>query len=208
MRVKRKNSKPESLPAAAAKRSESAPSAHDSIQSKSRNSQAISTSSHHLDNSHALKQLKEHKQDSVLQAIMQGYKATEAGNGGSLQAPEAAKMGNQALSVGQVIGSKVDSGTSHALGTDGESVTQRALLPSDAFKAQFKDNKERKSNINEYHAQICDDLNLYHKHEYDPGKGVSEEISLKYDIRKMALERVVLGCNLWLHYPVGKPPSD
>lgn len=64
-------------------------------------------------------------------------------------------------------------------------VVQRALIPLAAFKGQFKDDRETQANLGvEYHAQICDDLENYHKFEFDLNKSVSEELySGKWEAR-------------------------
>lgn len=90
----------------------------------------------------------------------------------------------------------------------GDDIVQCTLMPKDSFASQFKDNDERQSKFNEYHAQICSDLDLYHDYEYDLNKNLWNEIDLKFDVRKLALERVILGCNLWMHFPVKKRPTE
>jgi hypothetical protein len=120
---------------------------------------------------------------------------------------EADVMGAKAATAGQAS-SPQNTATAPAQMAGADQVAQCTLLPRDAFEGQFKDAKERQSDVSEYHAQICEDLSLYHANEYDLNDNLWDQIELKHGIRKMALERIILGCNLWLHYPVKQRPKE
>lgn len=178
MKFRVKHQRPHSEGSAAA-------SANSSTQLNTRNPQAVAYDRTTAGNSRMLAQLKEHGLNSPLQSAMSNFRST--------------------LPSGRTLSQSLET---RQPATGEEGVMQGVLLPLEAFESQFKDNKERKSDTYEYHAQICDDLALYHKYEYDLSKSAAEEIELKYDVRKMALEKIILGCNLWMHYPNGRPPAQ
>jgi hypothetical protein len=76
-------------------------------------------------------------------------------------------------------------------------VVQCTLLPLESFKAQFANDEERRTST-EYHAQICEDLENYHKGEYDVDKEANKELELKFEYRKMTLLSLRESCGRWL----------
>jgi hypothetical protein len=107
---------------------------------------------------------------------------------------EADVMGAKAASQGAM--SKASSqAPAQLVATD--KVVQCTLLPLESFKAQFANDEERRTST-EYHAQICDDLENYHKGEYDVDKEPNNELELKFEYRKMTLLSLRESCGRWL----------
>ncbi len=208
MRAKRQKARPTHSAAANRDHSGSASSAEASLQAKSHKVEAIANSHSPTSSAATMQQLKQREQGSAVQARMQLQSESVAQQKSASSLPTVEGFNRLVQATGAMAGQTNEGhgAENTPIGSDTTPV-QLALMTVDGFKSKFKNDKERKSDAYEYHAQICDDLKLYHDNEYDPSKQVADEINMKFDIRKMALERVILGCNLWLHFPIGKPPT-
>lgn len=205
MRLRRQSSKPEGSAAATATRTASEASTNFSIQAESQKVDAISNSKSAADNSPALNQLKKSKPGSTLQAAMRQYPIADSGNDVLSQELQAGAMGAGLVSAGQMKKELTTPSASHtkdsmlnapAQGGGGEAIAQLTLIPLEAFKGQFKDDKETQANLGvEYHAQICEALENYHQHEYDLDKGFEQ---WRYDYRKERLLDINTRCQIFI----------
>jgi len=195
MRVKHQNAKPEQS-SAAADRAESVSSA--SISAKSNQTVAFSSFSLATKNPAMLKQLKEQDHGAPVQAVLQKHTTKILGKNALTLQRNANLTGAKTTPIGEPKESSNADNNQRTLHNISHTppelkaqkgIVQRILLPLAAFKSQFKDDKETQANLGlEYHAQICDDLENYHKFEFSLEGNISEELySGKWDARQEAL---------------------